>query len=471
MQIHRSKKGQHTRTLQRQPNLEVERTAMRALLLSATFMLVIMLVYHLKPASRSLFIEYIGASRFPYAWIATALIMMGGIGYYQRLVVRYSRRAITWGTCVLACGLLGLLRVGMESPGPAVVAAFIVFVDILSVVLVEQVWSLANAVFTTAEGKRWYGVIGTGGLLGGIIGGAVSAALVAHTSMTTSDLLSAGMAVIAAIFILTWVMGRLGVYDGPERARPAAGTQTSGISRSRYFLLIASLLLIAQWIAPLIDYQFLQAVEINYPQLESRTVFLSMIAGLIGFVSVGINLVVTPIVHRYFGAIAGLLVQPTMIFISTAGFLFQSSALMASATKISDRALSYSINRASRELLYVPVDPILTYKAKAWIDMFGYRIFKVLGSVFILLVSYSNNLQAATAAMSWMSLILCLVWLWGIAALRRDYHALTIEEDTLAGADASPCRGNAAIPCSSSTVSHTAAPRRACAMEPCCTLC
>lgn len=39
------------------------------------FFLIIMVLYQLKPASRSLFIEYLGSGRLPYAWIAMIMAL------------------------------------------------------------------------------------------------------------------------------------------------------------------------------------------------------------------------------------------------------------------------------------------------------------------------------------------------------------------------------------------------------------
>jgi AAA family ATP:ADP antiporter len=90
---------------------------------------------------------------------------------------------------------------------------------------------------------------------------------------------------------------------------------------------------------------------------------------------------------------------------------------MAGAMKIADRGLSYSINRASKELLYIPVDPVRTYQAKAWIDMLGYRLFKVLGS--FLIIGFTHVL--GVAQLGWLTVIICLLWLVLIGALAREY--------------------------------------------------
>ncbi|MGD9058117.1 MAG: Npt1/Npt2 family nucleotide transporter [Desulfobacterales bacterium] len=399
----------------------------RAGFLFLNFFLIIMALYQLKPASRSLFIETLGAERLPYIWIATAVTMGAFITYYHRLVERHSRINVVLGTCLTICGLLIAFRLLLKYPGPIVPACFYVFVDILGVVLVEQFWSLTNSIYTTHEGKSWYGLVGTGGLVGGVAGGWVSAMLIKHTPLQTPDLLLTAAGIIGTIFALTWLMGRVGIYCEVEHVVRPHQKASGGwriLGHSRYLLLIAAILLLAQLASPLVEYQFLNTVESAYPDREARTAFLSLFFSVLGILSIGVNLGITPLVHRYLGAIAGLLVQPLMIFIFSWCFFLQSTLFFSSATKISDRALSYSINRASKELLYVPVDSVLIYQAKAWIDMFGYRLFKVTGSVVILLFTQWLPFKVSVPQLSWFTISICTIWIAIIFVLRLDYQGV-----------------------------------------------
>jgi len=402
----------------------------RAAFLFINFFLIIMALYQLKPASRSLFIESMGSQRLPYVWIATAMTMAVLISCYHRLVARHSRINVVLGSCLMFCVLLLAFRVGFQYPSPAVAVGFYVFVDILSVVLVEQFWSLTDSIYTTRQGRSWYGLVGTGGLVGGVAGGWAAAMLIRHTPLQTPDLLFTAAGIIGLIFVLTWFMGRVGIFCEVDHVvRPErTGNGWHSLSHSRYLLLIAAILLLAQLASPIVEYQFLNTVENAYPGREARTAFLSMFFSVLGLVSIAVNLGLTPLIHRKLGAIAGLLVQPLMISLFSWVFFFQGTLLFGSAAKISDRGLSYSINRASKELLYVPVDPVLIYQAKAWIDMFGYRLFKVAGSVLILLFTQWLPFAVTVPQLSWFTIAICGVWVALIFILRHDYQLVCREQ-------------------------------------------
>lgn len=408
---------------------------LRAAFLFGNFFLIITAYYQIKPASRSLFIEHLGAVNLPYVWIGTALILGGLMAFYHHWVARFSRERVVLATCLLVAAMLVSFRVLWLWSTDALAVAFYIFTDIVGVVLVEQFWSLANALYTTRDGRRWYGVVGTGGLVGGVAGGAVAAALLHFTPLQTPDLLLVGAVFTVLIALLTHSMVRLGLYRESLNGKPGEirnGRGWGGWGHNRYLILIAGMLLLAQLAEPVVEYQFLNTVEQAYPEREPRTEYLSLFFSVLGLFSIGVNLVLTPLVHRFLGVISGLIIQPLALAASSAAFLAAPGLTIAAVMKICDRGLSYSINRASKELLYVPIDPVLIYQAKAWIDMFGYRIFKVLGSVMILLLTQWTAWRVSVPDLGWITLVICAVWLGAIVVVQVDYRILpgVLPDDT-----------------------------------------
>ncbi|MFH2060238.1 MAG: Npt1/Npt2 family nucleotide transporter [Pseudomonadota bacterium] len=411
--------------------IALRKLGVRSSFLFIDFFLIVTAYYQLKPASRSLFLEAMGARQIPYVWILTAVATVIFISFYNRMVRRYTRINVVMGTCLIIGILLVLYRFVLNSPGPASAIGFYVFVDIIGVVLIEQFWSLANSIYTTREGKSWYGFVGTGGLVGGVTGGGIAAFLISRTSLETPDLLLTASATIMVVFVLTWIMGRMGIYCESASVSFLKSTdskQLGNLMKNHYLVLIGGILLLAQLASPLIEYQFLNTIEKAFPETEARTAYLSLFFSILSLVSIGVNLGITPLIHRRFGTIHGLLVQPLMISFCSLFFMMMPIDFLISATKISDRGLSYSINRASKELLYVPIDPVLIYQAKAWLDMLGYRLFKVFGSFIILLVTQWLPVTVGIVNLSWLTIFLCGVWIFIVMALRREYRDMVKNE-------------------------------------------
>ena len=411
-------------TADRDGDTHVHSLNVRSIILFSNFFLIILAYYQVKSASRSLLIEYWGSENFPWVWIASAVVLGSFIGYYHRLVERYSRLAVVLGSCLMFIVLLVVFRLALDWRGTVVSIVFYIFVDIFSVILVEQFWSLTDSVTGTDAGRRSFWFIGTGGLLGGVIGGAAATAMLEFTPMKTPDLLLSCAGILIVTFLLNLVMGRMGLYlEVPVKGRPvvhAGGWRA--LIKSRYLILIAGSLLCSQLAQPVVEYQFIKAVASSYTTLDARTEYISGFFSVLGVVSIAINLLITPFMHRYLGVMWGMVTQPVVLAVSSLLFMAQPTLMIASVMKVGDRGLSYSINRASKEQLYIPVDPVRTYQAKAWIDMLGYRLFKVLGSALILLLAGLLPLGENAAYLGGLTLLICGAWIIVLALLAREYR-------------------------------------------------
>lgn len=403
--------------------------ARRAALLFVSFVLIILSYYQIKPAARSLFIEHWTADKLPYVWITTAAVLGVIIGAYHRIVERHNRLTVVLGTLLSFAVALVVFRLLFATSGPAVAVVFYVFVDIFSVILVEQFWSLANTVNTTTSGRKWYGFVAMAGPVGGMLGGKIAALLVASHWLQTADLLLVSAAMLVVLFVVNLVIGRHGLYaEQPVRHDEIALSGWRELVGNRYLRLIAILLLTSQIVESLVDFQFSKAIEAAYSDTDQRTAYQGNFYFVLNGVAIGVNLLVTPLVHQHLGVMCGLLVQPLLVTLGTIAYTLAPTLKVASALKIADRGMSYSINRASKEILYIPMDARTAYQAKAWIDMFGYRLFKVVGSVLILALTQWFVLGITTVHLSYFVLAACAAWLLVIFALTPEYRAVTVSE-------------------------------------------
>jgi AAA family ATP:ADP antiporter len=174
----------------------------------------------------------------------------------------------------------------------------------------------------------------------------------------------------------------------------------------------------------------MKVVESTISGRDLRTAYLGSFFSLLSGVAIAVNLLVTPLVHRFLGALGGLFVQPLAVIAGSFWYMAHATLQAGAFLKISDRGLSYSINRASKELLYIPINPVLIFQAKAWIDMFGYRMFKVLGSVLILLLTQWLPWTIGARQLGWLVLGVCLVWLLVLLRLGEAYRRLVLKAAT-----------------------------------------
>ncbi|HFD86597.1 MAG TPA: ATP translocase, partial [Gammaproteobacteria bacterium] len=224
---------------------------LQSVTLFVNFFLIITALYQLKPASRSQILEVISADELPYVWIGSALTLLVFINIYNRILRYIGRFRVVLGSALIAMGALAIFRLALETESRIAPVAFYIFVDLIGVILVEQFWSLANSIYSTEDGKDWYGMIGTGGLLGGVTGSMLGAFLIHYTPLQTPDLLLVGAGIIGLIFLITLLLSRQGFYHeltqvAPKKIRHTIWPYQSGGEHRRYLLLIAAALLMAQ---------------------------------------------------------------------------------------------------------------------------------------------------------------------------------------------------------------------------------
>ncbi len=197
---------------------------LRSLVFSLDFFLIITALYQLKPATRSLLIEALGADSLPYVWIGSAFALLITIAVYRKMLIRFGRVQVVLASCLFFAGALVVFRLLAATHAAWVAVAFYIFVDIFGVVLAEQFWSLADGTYRSEEGRHWYGFVGTGGLIGGIVGGLLAAFLIRYTPLQTPDLMLVAAALVGLILGLTWAMNRWGLLQRTRRDRVPSGS-------------------------------------------------------------------------------------------------------------------------------------------------------------------------------------------------------------------------------------------------------
>src|SRR3989304_6204910 len=95
--------------------------------------------------------------------------------------------------CLLAFRLLALAHVRLGF-------AFYVWLGIFSTMIIAQLWSLANDLFSEEEGRRLFPVIAVGGTLGAIAGSQLAARLIGPLGPHTLMLLAVGRLVARLVF-------------------------------------------------------------------------------------------------------------------------------------------------------------------------------------------------------------------------------------------------------------------------------
>lgn len=405
----------------------------RALLLSLFFFLVIATYWILKPVKRGVILDHFGAD--PLRLFGTALsgaqaeqigkvLNLAAVYLVVVLFVYLARHVARHHLVLIFCSIFGASFVAysrlIHVDSDLVVWSFYVFGDMFNTAMVALFWALTDDIVGSAEAKRTYGLIGLGGVLGGFFGATLVSSTVEDIGRAT--LLAICVVPMVLIVVIAYVIHRRTAAGSEQSEETAAAPQSpknvafegaSLVLTSRYLLAIAGLITCYELVSNIIDFQLSATVELMISRPLQRDAFFGRVGQVVGVGSILVQLFMTSFVLKRFGVRAALSFLPFAIMMTTVGFLAAPALLLAAAMSVSDNAFHYSINQSAKEALYVPTSRDVTYKAKAFIDMFVQRLAKVMSVALNLIFSV-----AFVSGVRWLSVV-TLIMLMGWLALIR----------------------------------------------------
>ena len=380
-----------------------------------------------KSARDALFLDRFGATALPYVDIAIAGLVGVAAGVYIRLGHHTNLRNLQVGSLMVFAVSAALLWSWTETAENASSHSIVIYVwvGVLSVLVPSQVWTLANYVMTTREAKRAFGLIGSGAILGWIVGGYLTRTMVSKFG-TESMLLwvTAVMLVCAGLVGLIW-RDRPDYVDHDQPA--TGGATTSGglwssltiVAGSPYLRAISSLVLLSALATTIAGWQFKAIAKAAIPNTDELAMFFGTFNMAAGLVSLAIQLLATSRVLKNAGVGAALFIVPAALTAGSVGVLLSGTLVAASLLKAGDQVLRYSIDKATIELLYLPVSAAQTFRVKSFIDTVVYRCGDAFGGVLILL--FATGLGWSPIAVSWICLVAIAGWIVAAVVAERRY--------------------------------------------------
>ncbi|MFP5378450.1 MAG: NTP/NDP exchange transporter, partial [Vicinamibacteria bacterium] len=382
----------------------------------------------IQPITRSRFISDLGADNIPYVQFASGLII-GALmqGYVKatsllprRWVIPVSQAAIV----ALLVGFWVLFQTGQEW----VSAVFYLLGLIFAILLVSQFWALANAIYDARQAKRIFGFIGGGTALGGMTGAGITS-LIAERVGTNNLLLWSAGTLILCIVIVVLVMRR----EGGAVADPAAGEDTGPkasealklLVTSRQVRLIATVITFGALGAAIMDQQVNMATEafVGREETDSITSFLGAVRFWLSAAAFFIQVFLTSRIHRFLGVGFALMVLPVNLAVM-AGIIIAIPALWAPALgTVVDRSFRYTVDKTTREILFLPLPLDVKLQAKPVIDVTVDRMAKGVGALILLVLIQPWGFGLRWDQLSYVSLGLIAVWFVMAVRAKREYVA------------------------------------------------
>ena len=323
----------------------------------------------IKAVRNALFISQYGALKLPYAMLGVAI----AAGLCSALYLRVARRR---GAGRVASGLYLFFAVNLVAFWLLAVRGYswlyvvlYLWAGVYGVLSTTQVWSLANEVFTTREAKRLFGYVGAGGILGAIWGGSL-ARLAKPLGTEQLLLVVAAMMLVAAVVARAVARHRLVGDDVPSESDLGSGLAANlrVIAASPHLRGIAALVVLTALATTSVDFQFNLVAESAIQERDALTQFFGSVYSTMSVLGFAVQVLLTGALLRQIGLGGALLFLPASVLAGTAAVLAIPSLWAGAILKGSDGVLKHSLDRASRELLYLPVRPSIRARAKLTID-------------------------------------------------------------------------------------------------------
>jgi AAA family ATP:ADP antiporter len=383
-----------------------------AAMMAASAMFTLIGYEFIRSASTVLFKTAYGAENLPLVMAAMPVVVFAGVWIYSRILNHLGPKgtllvtSIGSSLLIFSCYLIVLTGVDW------VTVPLFLLKEFYIVLLIEQYWSYINSSLTPTTAKKVNGPITGIAGLGGAIGGTL-------VGMTAGDYGTENMVLIAAIACLpAALISNLAyrMFGEPIQSNESKDHGTMGwqlFKANPILLYLLSIVLVSQVVAAVLDYKFQGLLSIEFEgKPDEETAFQGWFFGtlntsvlllqfaitplLLSFVALRWVHILMPVIHVT--AITTAIIEPTILTVGLAYFLF--------------KAFDYSIFRAAKELLYVPLSFDERYRAKEIIDVFGYRTGKGASSVVIVVLQnlgvIMSNYYLATAFVAtsiWLGLI------------------------------------------------------------------
>jgi AAA family ATP:ADP antiporter len=398
-----------------------------------------------KPIRNSLFLKQYGPYALVYVYAAVPIALTLFVPIYTRIAVRVGARAVTVWTLVFFSGNVLLFWYAFRAQEAAGVktgtvgwllpAVFYVWVNCFGVIAPVQAWSFANSLFDTRQAKRLFGLIGAGASLGAITGGILARFLVGPVGGTVNMLLVLAALILFAAAIVSLARARIR-RTGPSRRGHPSGhpfrDSMRQIAASPYLRLMAAVVFLiaisTQWSA----FQLSLVADRHFGgNGDALTKFFGSFNFALGAVSFLLQLFLAGPLLRRFGIGVAMLLLPLSLGFGSALILLAPAFWSVLLTNASDQALRFSLDKATYELLYLPLAPAERGPLKGAIDIVVSRIADAVGAVmlgvathgFFMLEGLGLGLRG-TAAVN-----LGFIGAWGVVAWRlRAEYVLTIEQ-------------------------------------------
>ena len=366
-----------------------------------------------------------GLETIPALFWAVFILMLLLQPLYGWLTSRLPRSVfLPWVYIFFAANLVGFWSwFHLQADHTWIARYYFVWVSVFNLFILAAFWGLMADVFTREQAGRLFGFIWAGASSGGVLGPYIDRTLAVPLGTVNLLLLSAGLLLIALIFMRLVIRWQQGMQlprtpaATPDNAAAAHGMRGVGggvlaafsqVARSPYLLGIAVFVLLMTWVNTFFYLEQQAFVAKAFSSANERTHFFATIDLYVQIASLVMQFLLFSRLYRWFGMRVLLASVPLMMTAGYALYALAPAFTLLVVVYAVRRVADYAITRPCRDSLFTVVSREEKYQAKSLIDTFAYRGGDATsGSLHKLLV---QGLGAGHSAVGWIGALISVVW-------------------------------------------------------------
>lgn len=389
----------------------------------------------LRPARDALGMQR-GIEAVRWLFVGTAVVTLLAQPVYGWLVSRLPRMqfmVVAYGFfAVSLVGFFLLLVLAEDAVGIVSGQVFYVWFSAFNLFSTMLFWAVMADRFSLEQGKRFFALIAVGGTLGAIFGPWLASRVAVGSGTPFLLLISAGFLMFALLSAAgvarsqTSTGGSRGISPPPDTNTAIIGGKAwqgvVAVFRSPYLLGIAGYVVIMTVMATLLYFTRLQMVAALGDDLDMRTAMFARIDFYTQITTLILQAFVAGRVMQRFGVHLTLMLLPLTAALGFVGLAMVASITVLIFFEAAFRAVQRSFTRPARETLYTVISREDKYKAKGFIDTFGYRGGDVLGAQ---LEGMLGRLALGLAGLASVAVPIAIVWAglgWWLGGTQRAVH-------------------------------------------------
>jgi AAA family ATP:ADP antiporter len=360
-----------------------------ALLLTADLTVLLGGYYLLKTVRESLILAQGGAEVKAYSSAAQAILLFGVVPVYGWIATRMNRnQLLRWTSLFFASNLLIFAYLGSKGVHEAV--PYFIWVGIFNVFTVAQLWAFATDLYTEAQGKRLFPMLGVGASIGAVGGAWLAGKLIKPLGPFNIMLIAAAALCLCAV-LSRWASHVISQREGEREQKKNVETlgKEGGFQlliSDLYLRLIAVLTILLNVVSLSGDF-IVGKLVVNHANevvgagkqlLAARGAYIGSYyanyyawTNLVSFV---IQAFLVSRIFKYIGVGGSLFILPALSLATFGAILIHPILSVVRGLKIAENGTNYSLQNTVRNALLLPTSREAKYKAKAAIETFCVRL-------------------------------------------------------------------------------------------------